>query len=387
MSKLLLKITLLNVLLIVAGCSKKEEVNDIKGFKLTLPAITETDASQTVDLTLVPDGTLAKAFDVDYEIVEGTAKFIDDLEAASGTLTFSPGQPEQVISLTITGDTFSELTEDFELRITFEGKTTSQLILIADDDPMEPILEDADGFYTSGTHPSMVPVWSDEFNDTTLNLDYWTYELGNGCDKGVCGWGNNELEVYTDDTSNVKTQDGRLVITARKGSEYTSARIITQDKVEKTFGRIDVRARLPKGQGIWPAIWMLGANIDEVSWPACGETDIMELVGHQPSVVHGTAHYDDNGYKSSGGSKTLVSGDFSEKFHVFTLMWDRDRIEWYVDNEKYKTFTSSGIATWPFNQDFFFIMNVAVGGNWPGNPDETTLFPQRMEVDYIRVFR
>lgn len=371
----------------IPGCGKKDLKNSIEGFQLSFPDISESNVNQTVNVTLSPKGTLELPLDVSYAIVEGTAKFSKDMEAASGTLNFSPDQPDQDISLTIIGDTFPELTEDFELQITYEGQTITQTMNIKDDDPLETILQDSDGFYTADSHPSMEPVWQDEFNDTLLNNTDWSYELGDGCDKGVCGWGNNELETYTDDTSNIKTRDGRLIITARNDAGYTSARIITQDKVEVTFGRIDVRARLPKGQGIWPAIWMLGANIDQVSWPACGEIDIMELVGHQPAVVYGTAHYDNGGYQSSGGSVSLNQGDFSEKFHVFTLMWDRDRIEWYVDNKPYKTFNASGIGTWPFNQPFFFIMNVAIGGNWPGDPDGTTPFPQSMEVDYIRVFR
>ncbi|MEL6844095.1 MAG: glycoside hydrolase family 16 protein, partial [Bacteroidota bacterium] len=236
--------------------------------------------------------------------------------------------------------------------------------------------------------PSMELIWQDEFDGTSLNTTDWTFEYGNGCDKGLCGWGNNELQLYTDEEANIKLENGRMTITAREDNgTYTSTRIITQDKVEVRFGRIDIRAKMPKGQGIWPALWMLGANIDDVSWPMCGEIDIMELVGHEPATTHGTVHYDDSGYKYNGNSKTLSTGDLSDEFHVYSIVWDRDVIHWYLDNEWFKTFEKRNIGTYPFNDAFFFIMNIAVGGNWPGSPDNTTVFPQEMVVDYVRVFQ
>jgi beta-glucanase (GH16 family) len=221
-----------------------------------------------------------------------------------------------------------------------------------------------------------------------LDETSWNYELGDGC-PNLCGWGNNELQVYTDLPKNVKLEESNLIITAIEegNDEFFSARITTKDKVEFAYGRIDVRAKMPKGQGIWPAIWMLGANIDQVSWPACGEIDIMELVGHEPEKVHGTVHYENNGYQTTSGSKTLLEGDFSDEFHVYTLTWEQNTMSWYVDNELYKTFIKPANSIYPFNNEFFFILNIAVGGNWPGNPDATTLFPQEMTVDYIRVFR
>ncbi len=368
------------------NCAKNTQ-NAIQGFKISVPEVTEGNSDHIVQITVVPEGTVVTAFDASYEIVEGSARFNKDIKPASGTLTFKAGQSGQTIPITIVGDTFPELTENFELRITYHNTSISRTISITDDDPLEPVLTDADGFYTSLSHPSMELVWQDEFEDTSLNLNDWSYELGNGCDKGICGWGNQELESYTDQKDNIRIEGGRLIITALKeGSGYTSARIKTEDKVEVQFGRIDIRAKLPTGQGLWPAIWMLGANISTVGWPACGEIDIMEMIGKEPDVVHGTVHYDENGHQSSGGSYSLSQEDFSERFHVFSLVWEQDRIEWYVDNEKFKTFNKANIVNYPFNAPFYFILNVAVGGVWPGNPDETTVFPQSMTVDYIRVY-
>jgi beta-glucanase (GH16 family) len=165
----------------------------------------------------------------------------------------------------------------------------------------------------------------------------------------------------------------------------------TQGKKTFKFGRIDIRAKLPVSKGLWPALWMLGANITSVGWPLCGETDIMELVGTAPSTVVGTLHWGIAGgsHMSKGANYVLSSGDFSKEFHVFSIIWQQNSIQWLIDDQSYLTVNSDyvGSDVYPFNADQFFIFNVAVGGNWPGPPDYTTVFPQRMFVDYVRVFQ
>ena len=235
-------------------------------------------------------------------------------------------------------------------------------------------------------------VLSEEFDiEGAPDAAVWDYDIGIGNADTGPGWGNNELQNYTDDPENAFIENSNLVIRAKKDDgKYTSARLTTKDKKEFKFGRIDVRAKLPQGQGIWPAIWMLGENIDDVSWPACGEIDIMELVGHTPKTVHGTAHWGLRGepstYKTGSTSR---ENNFSESFHVFSIVWEFNEITWYLDETKFHSFSSDQTQgkPYPFNNEFFFIMNVAVGGNWPGNPDDTTVFPQEMIVDYIRVFQ
>jgi beta-glucanase (GH16 family) len=162
----------------------------------------------------------------------------------------------------------------------------------------------------------------------------------------------------------------------------------TQDKKFFKFGRIDIRAKLPVGKGIWPALWMLGTNINSVGWPACGEIDIMELIGTYPERVTGTMHWSGTS-QSKGLNYSLSTGDFSQQFHAFSIIWTQDNIQWFVDDQLYLSASSAdvGVAAYPFNADEFFIFNVAVGGNWPGSPDNSTLFPQRMFVDYVRVFQ
>ncbi|MEM5948455.1 family 16 glycosylhydrolase [Spirochaetia bacterium 38H-sp] len=232
--------------------------------------------------------------------------------------------------------------------------------------------------------------WSDEFDGPEIDRDIWVFETGNGAN----GWGNNELEYYKEE--NAFIEDGMLVIEAKKETvstgykdfHYTSARMKTQGKYDFTYGRVEIRAKLPKGQGIWPALWMLGSDIGSKGWPRCGEVDIMELVGHEPSTVHGTIHapfsYGANGI---GAAYKLKKGDFSNDFHVFAIEWDEDEIEWYVDDVLYHVVNKDEIGPdWVFDHNFFFIFNVAVGGNWPGSPDNSTVFPQRMYVDYIRVY-
>lgn len=252
---------------------------------------------------------------------------------------------------------------------------------------------DPDTGYTSpDSYEGFKLVWSDEFNGTTISDD-WTFELGDGC-PDLCGWGNEELEYYKKE--NTSLEDGKLVITAKNenaGSKnYTSSRLITKGKQSFTYGRIDIRALLPKGQGLWPALWMLGENIDEVSWPKCGEIDIMEMVGgsteDRDRTVHGTVHCDNNGsYANYGGSTKLSTGIFNDEYHVFSIIWDQEEIIWLLDGEQYHVIDITPAGLDEFHKPMYFIFNVAVGGIWPGRPDGTTVFPQEMKVDYIRVFQ
>lgn len=374
------------VVLLVLSC--KEEETLVTGFNLDAIVFTEGSTLQAHEVTVTIEGEIHSPVPVHYEIQQGSAKEGLDINITEGVLNFDHDQPTATFSFEVIGDSHFEITEGCVVMMEYLGSQYLFPLEIIDDDALQPIQSDDDGFITPDTYPSMQLKWADEFNATALNTTDWTHELGNGCNISLCGWGNNELEVYTDKPENIKLDNGKLVITALEQSGgYTSARIKTENKQELRYGRIDVRAKLPKGQGIWPAIWMLGENIDVVSWPACGEIDIMELVGHEPATVHGTVHYRDDVYKYSSGSTSLTSGDFSDKYHVFTIVWDFNTITWYVDNVPFKQFTNSNIAGWPFNKSFYFIMNVAVGGNWPGPPDDTTVFPQQMMVDYIRVFQ
>jgi beta-glucanase (GH16 family) len=231
-------------------------------------------------------------------------------------------------------------------------------------------------------------VWSDEFDSTSINLSNWTHETGGN------GWGNNELQFYTNRDVNSYIDSGKLVIKAiaenYSGRSYTSARLKTQEKRFWKYGKVESRLKLPFGQGIWPAFWMLGETISLVGWPACGEIDIVEMIGGsgRENTVYGTAHWDNSGQHAQyGNDYTLSAGTFSDDFHVFRIEWDQSLIKWYVDNSLYNTIsiTPSGLSE--FHQEFFIILNLAVGGNWPGNPNSSTTFPQYLEVDYIRVYQ
>lgn len=236
-------------------------------------------------------------------------------------------------------------------------------------------------------------VWQDEFNGFSINDDYWSFDIGDGC-PNLCGWGNNELEYYR--MENAWVGDSVLTIEARKetfmGRDYTSAKIKTAGKVSFQYGRIDIRALLPEGQGIWPALWTLGDGFSTVGWPRCGEIDMMEMIGGsgRENQVHGTAHWGNGGeHASYGQSFTLSLGtyNFSEAYHVFSIIWDENSIKWYVDDQKYSELSITGSDMTEFHTPHWFIINLAVGGNWPGNPNATTQFPQQMKVDYIRVFQ
>ena len=233
-------------------------------------------------------------------------------------------------------------------------------------------------------------VWSDEFDYTGLpNSSIWSYDVGGG------GWGNNELQYYTDArTENARVENGNLIIEARKeaygGSAYTSARLITKSKGDWLYGKIDVRAKLPGGTGTWPAIWMLPTDWAYGGWPASGEIDIMEYVGYDPGVVHGTVHtaaYNHTLGTQKGASISVT--DAETAFHVYSLIWTPENIKIYVDDTKYFTFFAQGdYTTWPFDKRFHLLLNIAVGGNWGGAQGvDETIFPVRMEVDYVRVYQ
>jgi beta-glucanase (GH16 family) len=238
-------------------------------------------------------------------------------------------------------------------------------------------------------------LWSDEFDvDGAINSDKWILDIGNGVEIGLPGWGNNELQYYTDRPENVKVENGLLEITAVKesyeGFSYTSAKILTRGLFESTYGRYEARIQLPFGQGIWPAFWLLGDDSNgSVIWPQVGEIDIMEYRGQEPTEVHGTIH--GPGYSAANGitdSFRLSSGRFDTEFHIFAVEWGPDFIDFYVDDELYNTITPNDAnGEWVFNDNtFYIILNVAVGGWFAGYPTSDTFFPQTMYVDYVRVY-
>lgn len=233
-------------------------------------------------------------------------------------------------------------------------------------------------------------VLQEEFDtEGAPNPEIWGFDIGTGAN----GWGNNELQYYTDRTENVTVQNGYLIITAKKesykGSGYTSARLLTKNKFDQAYGRFEARMRLPWGQGIWPAFWMLGADIDSNPWPGAGEIDIMEYRGQQPTIVLGSVH----GPGYSGGnaitkSYELKNDRFDTGFHVFGIEWGPEYINYYVDNVLYNQITPADVpGEWVFNKPFFILMNLAVGGSFVGSPNSETVFPQTMLVDYVRVYK
>lgn len=227
-------------------------------------------------------------------------------------------------------------------------------------------------------------VWSEEFDvDGSPNSGKWGYDIGTGSG----GWGNNELQYYTNRTDNAVVLNGKLIITAKKeafsGSGYTSARLLTKDKFSFKYGKIEVSAKLPVGGGTWPAIWMLGSNINTVPWPACGEIDIMEHVGNTPNKIYGTVHYPGfSGGNAVGGFTNIPN--VSSTFHTYTVEWSPSTINWLVDGTQFFSFANKGNL--PFNDNFFIILNVAMGGNFGGAIDPA-FTGSTMEVDYVRVYQ
>lgn len=245
-------------------------------------------------------------------------------------------------------------------------------------------------------------VWSDEFDgeaNTPPDAQKWVHDVGTGADTMAgAGWGNNQLEFDTDRTSNVSLDgSGHLQITARKetyeGQEYTSGRINTHGRFSQQYGLFEARIRLPRGRAIWPAFWLLGDNYHDDGWPESGEIDIMEYKGQEPSKIHSSLHgpgyYDDKA--ETGIFRLPDARSFSDDFHTFAVQWDPGRIAWSVDGEVFQSVNTDAISKrgrWVFDHPFYIILNVAVGGKFvEGGPDDTTVFPQTMLVDYVRVFK
>lgn len=238
--------------------------------------------------------------------------------------------------------------------------------------------------------PARQLIWEDDFEGPagqSVESTRWGYDIGTD-------WGNEQLEYDTDRPENVSLDgNGNLAITARaesyQGREYTSARIVTRDLFASTYGRFEARIKLPVGQGIWPAFWLLGANIETVGWPQCGEIDVMEYRGQEPSIVLGSLH--GPGYSGSQAITsqfTLTDDRFDTAFHVFAVEWRANSIDWYVDGQKYHTVKKGEQnGDWVFDGPFYIILNVAVGGRFVGSPDANTVFPQTMLVDWVRVHK
>ena len=378
---------------------------DGEGEALALPTLTLADVTLaegndgvyevTLPVTLV--GTNVSNAVVDYRTVAGTAVAEEDYRAIDdGKLLFGPGVNEREITVALIGDRLAEEDESFAIEF-----SDPRNLLLADDGTLVVTVTNDDrgtskynlpegGYETPATYDDRTLVWADEFDGDAVDVSRWSFEIGNGDN----GWGNQELQYYREE--NTVVDEGALVIQARResfgGLDYTSSRLITQDKEEFAFGRVDIRAALPEGQGLWPALWMLGANFDEIGWPRCGEIDVMEALGDDTRRIFGTAHFgrDFQSRRFVSDRYDLGQGnDYVNEWHVYSIEWERNRIRWYVDDVQYHELTPSDTqgGPWPFNEPFFMILNVAVGGQLPGSPDESTVFPQRMAVDYVRVFQ
>lgn len=236
-------------------------------------------------------------------------------------------------------------------------------------------------------------IFEDQFNQEQLDLNKWSIEQGGS------GFGNKEWQFYTNRDKNIFIDQNQLVIKAFKEDyehlHYTSGKIWTRDKFSFTYGKVEVKAKLPIGQGIWPAIWMMPQDkAIHGSWPSCGEIDIMEIIGQEPNKIYGTIHYG-LPHTYFGGNITLEEGTFGDDFHVFGIEWEEQEIRWYLDGKLFHKETKwfskdregNNQYPAPFNKDFYLILNFAVGGKWPGYPDETTLFPQEFRVDYVKVYQ
>ena len=368
----------------------------------TLPVISISSVTQVRDT--VSGSTFTFAIDLNqqatdtvtvaYQTADSSAVAGVDYSMASGTVTFTPGNTLASIKVNVTPSNVRACNSAFRVLLSsaVNGTLKTPEAVGVIENQGNNLGSDPTGYQTPTSYIGYNAVWSDEFNESTVNTNYWQYDLGNS------GWGNNELECYTD--SNATLAGGFLTINVRKEnvvyngvtSNYTSTRMNTEGKFSFQYGRVDIRAKLPVQPGMWPALWFLGNNIGTAGWPSCGETDLMELIGTNPNQVVGSIHWQQaNGQEGTlNNSYTLPAGaDYSQQFHVFSLIWTPTQITMYVDDLPYMSESNTSISSgkWPFNQPQFLIMNCAVGGNWPGPPTAQTTFPEAMIVDYVRVFQ
>jgi len=352
--------------------------------------IDEGNSTFVIDFYVYLTEPASKKVIVDYTTSGVSAIAGEDFELAQGVLEIEKGETTGQISLTILGDVDPEGTESFWISFSNPQNVTIPepyaQITLKNDDGAPPI--DNTGYTSPSSYSGYNLVWEEEFDGSTLDLTDWNYETG------ASGWGNNESQYYRSGNKNAELDQGYLRITAKEethlGAPYTSARLTTQGKESFQYGRIDIRAKVPYGQGVWPALWMLGDNFGSAGWPTCGEIDIMELIGgdgYNDRTVYGTAHWSNNGsHAEYGGNKSLPLGEkYNDEFHVFSIVWNSSSIRWYVDNSLYHTMNTAALTA--FQNKFFFILNIAVEGNWPGPVGPSTQFPQYMLVDYIRVFQ
>ena len=390
--KTILTLTAVAGLIFFSGCKQDEApvvVPEIQ-FPIDISGL-ENEENRFFEFPLVMNQSTTRDVIVYFETRPITAEENSDYIPVQDSLIIRCGTASATISVEIVVDEFTE--EDEQFRVVITGTSGAFLVggvqeatgTILNDDTLIGVTDA--GYVSAESYPGKSLVWSDEFNETSIDLQNWTYDLG------ASGWGNQELQNYTSNDENSYVSNGNLFIVAKEeGIHYTSARMKSIGLQEFQYGRIDVRAILPFGQGIWPAIWMLGANFPNSGWPSCGEIDIMELLGSSPSTVHGTIHFgaDWTQHNYVGQGTSLPSGEtFADEFHVFSIDWNEDGITWFIDDQPFYSVTSTvtGGQPYPFDSPFFFILNVAVGGQWPGYPDATTTFPQFMAVDYVRVFQ
>ncbi|MBS1566768.1 MAG: family 16 glycosylhydrolase, partial [Bacteroidetes bacterium] len=341
------------IALLLPACSKK---NDNGGG--TTPASTPSagiedvtqnraTASSTFRFYVNLSAAASAKATIDYSTTAGTAVAGKDFTAVSGTLTIDAGQSSGYIDVPVAGDSLRRDDQQFYVQLTNAknctlGTAKGTGTIVNANGLYLPT--DNTGYTTPASYSGYHLAWSDEFNTTVFNTSNWNVENGGG------GWGNNELEYYTGRIQNLFQSNGNLIIEARKenygSNSYTSARINTAGKQQFTYGRIDMRAKLPTARGLWPALWMLGANIGSAGWPACGETDIMELVGQNPKQVVGSIHWkQSNGSTGTYNNNYNAPQDFSQQFHVFSLLWDTNSVKILVDDQTYMTATNANVTT------------------------------------------
>ncbi len=396
-----MKISILIMLLLIFGvfsCDKTEMRTPIVTVEKPVFSINDTSIiegdNKYFEIKVKLSGKHPNSILIPYYTLSGLAEPFSDYEPIDGILEFvgTDSLEAQSIFIEIKDDDIFEENEDFKIVFTIDSSViaadTILSVSIIDDD-IEFTDNDYPGYVTKLHQEGWTLILNDEFSGNKLNKNHWYVQ-----DRG--NWYNEEVQYYS--PQNLKIENGLLTFIAKKenykGSSYTSARINSRDKMVFKYGKIEFRAKLPYSKGLWPALWLQGNELYQLGWPKRGEIDIMELKGHIPNTISSTIHYADlsGNHKYPTSKKyTLPKGEFKDEFHVFTMKWDEYKLKFYVDDKLYNTIFHNNFHYYnnknPFKYPFYVIMNVAVGGNFGGDPDATTVWPQTMDIDYVRIYK
>ncbi len=382
-------------ILYLSGCSESSELT--KKPVLTLKPVVVHEGNNeinSIDIEVALDQSSSLPVTIKWGTESLTAIEDQDFIPVYGQETIiPPGQTKIILPISIINDDHLEFIETFNIVLleaeNAEIMSQNASVTIIDDDRYQPEMAD-DGYITPLQYPDMHLTWHEEFEGTTVETDHWNFDAANGFPLN-CGWGLDELGKYTGDQEHLKVKDGKLMITATRDEStgtYRTSRINTKEKVSITYGRLDIRSRIPEVAGLAAIFWLIGADMDEVGLPACGEIDILKFAGKAPEKISGGLVFENDGEEHLGQSYNKSSVSLSNQYHIYSIIWEENRIRWFFDYYPYFEVRRDDFSHFKiFEKPFFLTINLAIGGEYAGAPDSSSSFPTDLEIDYIRLYQ